>query len=142
MQYSTTPGVKGICPTGWHLPTDAEWTTLTNFVNNQQSYQCNSTSGWIGKAMADSTKWTSSTTICAIGNNLSLNNATGFSCLPGGYRHFDGYFYSVKTNGNWWTSTEIDNDYAWFRHLFYDFREVYQYSYNKEYGFNVRCLQD
>jgi uncharacterized protein (TIGR02145 family) len=142
MQYSTTPGVTGICPAGWHFPTDAEWTTLTDYVNNQPSYQCNSTSGWIGKAMAAATLWNSSTNTCAIGNNLSLNNATGFSALPGGYRDYGGPFSNVGYLGFWWSSSEDFTYYDWSRYMYYDYGDVYRISSYEDRGFSVRCVRD
>jgi uncharacterized protein (TIGR02145 family) len=142
MQYSTTPGIRGICPTGWHFPTDAEWTTLTDYVNSQPSYQCNSTSGWIAKSMAATTLWNSSTNTCAIGNNLSQNNATGFSGLPGGDRYNNGGFGDVGYYGFWWTSSEYSSYFAWYRYLYYYYPEVFRYYNSKECGFSVRCLRD
>jgi uncharacterized protein (TIGR02145 family) len=151
MQYSTTPGVRGICPQGWHLPTDAEWTTLTDYVNSQTQYQCNSTSGWIAKAMADSTLfWETSSDTCAIGNDPSLNNATGFSALPGGWRHrFDwGFFSGLYEYGSWWTSSEVGTNYVWVRGVSTLNREVGRgYSEKIDFdgnyiGRSVRCVQD
>ncbi len=75
-------GVQGICPTGWHVPSYAEWTQLTNYVSSQSQYQCNSNSTYIAKALASETGWKSSTNTCAVGNNSSNNNATGFCALP------------------------------------------------------------
>jgi uncharacterized protein (TIGR02145 family) len=144
MQYSTTPGVTGICPTGWHLPTDAEWTTLTTYVKSQSLYQCNSPSELIAKAMAAATLWNSSTNTCAVGNNLSSNNATGFSALPGGYRYDNGAFYDIGIYGGWWSSSESRTDYAWYRYVYYCYSYVYRsyYYYKGGTGFSVRCLRD
>jgi len=137
MQYSTTPGVTGICPTGWHLPADEEWTTLTDYVNNQLSYQCNSTSGWIAKAMAATTLWNNSTATCAIGNNLSLNNATGFSGLPGGWSSG-----SVGWHCYWWSSSTLPSSiYAWRWRLHSAYPDVNRDISSKVGGLSVRCVK-
>ena len=133
----------GACPSGWHLPTDAEWATLTDYVNSQPSYQCNNTSGWIAKAMADTILWNSSTNTCAIGNNLSLNNATGFSGLPGGYRDYYNYFINVEHAALWWSLTEYDSDQVWIHALYFADPQAKHYDSGlKEYGLSVRCLRD
>src|ERR1035437_6837240 len=73
-----------LAPTGWHVPTDAEWTTLTNYVTANLGTSLN-----VAKALAATTDWTIDTYDAgAIGNDLSKNNSTGFSALPGGYRFF------------------------------------------------------
>ncbi len=141
MQYTTTPGVQGICPEGWHLPTDAEWTTLTDYVNSVPDFLCNSNTTYIAKALADSTLWNSTTVTCAVGNNLVANNATGYSGLPGGYRYTNGSFMNVGNYTYWWTSTEEDFG-AWFRDLNYVSPEVYRFYNYKVGGFSVRCLRD
>jgi uncharacterized protein (TIGR02145 family) len=137
-----TGNVTGICPTGWHIPTDAEWTTLTTYVNSQSSYLCNSTSGYIAKAMAATTLWNSSSYTCAIGNNLSLNNATGFTAGPAGYRTNDGAFTSIGYFSSWWSSSEGSTSNAWSRDLAYNYSNVYRSYHGKNYGFSVRCLRD
>ncbi len=144
MQYTTTPGVQGICPAGWHLPTDTEWTTLTDYVNNQPSYQCNSTSGWIAKALAAAILWNSSSGTCAPGNNLSLNNATGFSTLPGGLRSLDGTFNFLSFRAFYWTSTEkeYEPDYMWYYGMYYNGAFVFRDYGNETYGRSVHCVKD
>jgi len=141
MQYTTTAGVKGICPTGWHLPTDAEWTTLTNYVSSQPAYRCNNNTTYIAKALAATTNWNSSTGTCTVGNNLDANNATGFTALPAGYRNADGGFY-LGYDATFWSSTEGYGSYAWNRYLGSGNSGVGRYNYGKVYGFSVRCLKD
>jgi len=142
MQYTTTAGVKGICPTGWHLPTDAEWTTLTTYISGQSAYRCNSNSTYIAKAMASTSGWTTYTGSCAVGNNQASNNTTGFTGLPGGTRSTDGSFYDQASYGYWWSSSQNDSSDAWYRNLYYSDASVYRYFSNKAYGFSVRCLKD
>jgi len=142
MQYVTTEGVKGICPTGWHLPTDAEWTTLTTYVSSQTAYHCNSNSAYIAKSLAGTTNWNTSTNTCAIGNNLAGNNATGFTALPGGCRGPDGYFVNLGDDGYWWSSTEYSASYAWYRNMYSHSASVSRLYDGKSLGFSVRCLKD
>jgi len=94
MQYTTQQGTRGICPIGWHFPTDAEWTTLTNYISSIPGYQCDGTSTYIAKSLAATTNWNTSTNTCAVGNNLTANNATGFTALPNGVRDPDGGRFS------------------------------------------------
>ena len=75
-------GVQGICPSGWHVPSSAEWSQLINYVSGQIQYQCDSNSINIAKSLSSSTEWESSPNHCAVGNNLTSNNATGFRLFP------------------------------------------------------------
>ena len=132
-------GVQGICPNGWHVPSDAEWTQLTDYVSIHSAYLCNNDISNIGKALAATTGWNSYTSTCTIGNNPSTNNSTGFSALPAGL--------SLSINfGNvadFWSATE-ETDYlhACIRILRYHEGNVMKYTYYKHYGFSVRCLRD
>ncbi|MDY0400523.1 MAG: fibrobacter succinogenes major paralogous domain-containing protein, partial [Bacteroidales bacterium] len=132
-----------LCPSGWHVPSDAEWDTLTNYLSANSTYWCGSNSSYIAKSLASTTSWNSSTTTCAVGNNLSANNSTGFSALPGGYRNgSDGSFIYLGNYGYWWSSTEDDGSNAWYRSLYYNYANVVRSRNNKSYGFSVRCLRD
>ncbi|MBP5710322.1 MAG: fibrobacter succinogenes major paralogous domain-containing protein [Bacteroidales bacterium] len=133
-------GVQGICPTGWHVPSDAEWTQLTNYVGSQTQYQCDNSSYNIAKALASTTGWDSSSETCAVGNNPGTNNATGFSALPagtyyGGFRDFgDGAYF--------WSATEINGSKAYSCYLGYNYDYVSGGDGSKSYGFSVRCIRD
>jgi uncharacterized protein (TIGR02145 family) len=130
------------CPPGWHLPTDAEWTALTTYVSSQPEYLCNSNTSYIAKALAATTNWNTSSSTCAVGNNLSANNATGFTALPGGYRSTGGSFYDVSYYGHWWSSSQRGASDAWLRRLYCNYADVLRYYLSKSYGFSVRCLKD
>jgi len=92
---------RNIAPLGWHVPTDAEWTTLTDYVTANLGTSLN-----VAKALAATTDWTTYSTTGTVGYNLTLNNSTGFSALPGGLRYVSsGTFTNVGTNGYWWSST-------------------------------------
>ena len=129
MQYSTTPGVQGICPSGWHVPADAEWTVLTDYLGG---------GGYVagGKMKeAGTTHWSSP--------NTGADNSSGFTALPGGYRfNLNGSFGSQGLYGHWWSATEHGDTGAW--RCFLDFRNpLANLDYNpKTLGFSVRCLKD
>jgi uncharacterized protein (TIGR02145 family) len=117
-------GVRGVCPTGWHIPSDAEWTTLTGYVGGSSTAgtKLKATSGW----------------------NESGNgtDAYGFSALPGGGGYSNGDFYGVGNNGYWWSSTENFASYAYRRYMDYNYASVYRDGYGKSILYSVRCVQD
>jgi uncharacterized protein (TIGR02145 family) len=142
MQYSTAGGAQGICPAGWHLPTDAELITLTTCVSSKTANRCNSNVDYIAKSMAATTNWNTSTNTCAIGNNLAANNATGFTGLSSGYRDTDGAFLGIGSYGYFWSSNQVSSTDAWSRGLDYYNAYVRYYYGPKGYGFSVRCVRD
>ena len=127
MQYVTTQGVKGICPDGWHIPTDAEWTTLTNYLGGE------SVAGGKMKE-AGYAHWASP--------NTGATNTSGFTALPGGGRGTDGSFDGLTYYAYFWSSTEYSSTYAWYRGLDYDYDDVGRGLNYKTGGFSCRCLQD
>ena len=116
-----------LAPTGWHVPTDAEWTTLTTYLGGE------SIAGGKMKEIG-TTHWESP--------NTGADNSSGFSGLPGGYRHFIGFFTDVAGFGYWWASTEYPSTYAWLRCLFYGEAIVERLFYPKDYALSVRCVRD
>jgi len=126
-----------LAPTGWHVPTDAEWTTLANCVSVNLG-----TPGSVAKALAATTNWITDTSVGAIGNDLTKNNSSGFSALPGGGRTTSGPFGLVGNGGYWWSSTESNSTYVWLRGMAYDYSGVDQFDANKTSGFSVRCVRD
>ena len=134
-------GVQGICPDGWHVPSDAEWTELTNYVGSQTRYQCNNSSEYIAKALASTTGWSNSSNTCAVGNNSSTNNATHFSALPTGY-YINGSYGSFGDGTSFWCATENGDYEAYYRYLYYKNDNVGRESNGKSYGFPVRCVRD
>ena len=140
---NTNPsGVQGICPNGWHVPSDAEWTQLTNYVSSQSQYLCGGDSSFIGKALAaDTENWSSSNTTCAVGNMPSNNNATGFSALPAGDRTETG-FYGLGGFATFWTTTEYSSGRAYERDIPYYQAIVRRQNFEKYRGQSVRCLRD
>ena len=114
------------CPDGWHLPSEAEWAELVQFVNTTDNagFVLRSTSGWY--------------------DNLNGTDDYVFTALPGGGRGNDGSFHSIGKYGDWWSATE-DNAYAsraWGRTMKYDNSDVNSSDFNKQLGFSVRCVRD
>jgi len=124
----TYAAAKDACPTGWHLPTDAEWTELTNYIANDGH------SGTEITALKSATGWSSS------GNGT---DDYGFTALPGGFRHYtNGTFDGVGYDGYWWSSTESSSSSAYSRRLYYSGTYVGGGYYGKSFGFSVRCVKD
>jgi uncharacterized protein (TIGR02145 family) len=116
-----------LCPTGWHVPSDAEWTTLTTYLGGESS---------AGDKLKETgtTHWTSP--------NTGATNETGFTALPGGYRYYDGTFNSIGSFGFWWSASEGTTNYAWSRYMYYNNSTVDKSNANEKYGYSVRCLRD
>jgi len=125
---STNPsGVQGVCPTAWHLPSNAEWAELETYLGG------NSIAGFKLKETGKA-HWNSSTS--------GVTNESGFTALPGGYRYYDGDFKYLHVYGFWWSSSENTADLAWYMNLEDQTGVVYRYSTGKKIGFSVRCLSD
>jgi len=116
-----------LCPTGWRVPTDAEWTELTVYLG-----------GFVaGGKLKESgtTHWNSP--------NTGATNETGFTALPSGYRSYlNGTYYYIGSHGYWWSSQEYSTTNAYLRYMIYVDPGIYRDSGNKRYGYSVRCLRD
>lgn len=123
---------RNICPLGWHVPSDAEWSTLINYIDPNANGGMNSnTSG--GKMKSTSTQYWIL--------NQDATNESGFSGLPGGHLSF-GSFNTISYYGEWWSSSESDSNYAPFRLLNFQSGGVNWSSGIKSDGYSVRCLKD
>lgn len=131
-------GVQGICPNGWHLPSDAEWTQLTDYVSSQSQYVCGNNPTFIGKPLAAQTGWYSNSGPCNIGNDLSSNNATHFSAMPAGY--YFGSCYRFKQTAYFWSSTSHEDSYAYGRDMTCQESTVNRHTFFKYNAFSVRCV--
>lgn len=142
----TYAAAKNACPTGWHLPSDGEWTILENYLaENGFNYDGSIGGGKakIAKSLAAQSNWTKDTGTGTIGNNLSINNGSGFSALPGGYRSSSGGDRNADTYGNWWTSTESSSSTAFHRRLTFLYAGIGRFDDTKKsYGQSVRCVKD
>ncbi len=135
-------GVQGICPTGWHVPSDAEWTQLTDYVSSQSQYVCGSNNTYIAKALASTTGWnTGHTGGCAICYIPSNNNATGFSALPAG-RNRVGSYEEFGWQAAIWSATEQDGTSAGYLYIYSNSSVVCLYNYLKQSALSIRCLRD
>ncbi len=114
---------RGLAPNGYHIPTDAEWTQLSDYLGGEEAgTKMKSTSGWV--------------------ENGNGTNRSGFSGLPGGFRPNYGSFDYIGTGGFWWSSTESSADFAGTRYLVYTKTNVKWLNNYKSKGCSVRCLRD
>lgn len=115
-----------VCPDGWHLPTNAEWTELTKNAGGKLKAT--------GTIEAGTGLW--------YDPNTGATNETGFTALPGGYLIGYGTFSSIGYDGGWWSAAGHNTYGAWYRSVGYYGSDVYRYSSNKALGCSVRCLRD
>ena len=122
---------RGLALNGWHVPTDAEWTVLENYLG------ANGYSDKTGDALKSKYDWKD------IRDGTSRNGTDdyGWLGLPGGDRRPNGNFYDIGNRGDWWSSSEYKGLNAWGRSLYY-YHNVYRLYSGKEDGFSVRCLRD
>ncbi len=139
MQYITTEGAQGICPTGWHLPTDAEWMTLEEEVESTTGVNWNAY-GWRGTDAGGNLKVTG--TGYWSYPNTGATNSSGFTALPGGFYSTNGQFGYLSLHSYWWSSTHISTSYARYRLLDNNHAEVGRQGISSMYGLSVRCLKD
>jgi uncharacterized protein (TIGR02145 family) len=124
---------NNLCPVGWHVPSDNEWTTLTNFLGGEN------VAGSMLKE-AGNVHW--------IFDNTDATNSSLFTALPGGFRDYYtgiynfGQFYYLTSFGFWWTATSYNNNSGYARNMFNNEIYVYREFCSKNYGYSVRCLKD
>ncbi len=118
---------RHVCPTGWHEPTDEEWTTLTDYLG--------------GEVFAGE-KMKSTGTQYWLSPNNDATNESGFSGLPAGSRYNSEAFVSYTANGVWWSSSDYDTNSTWARWLFFSNSDALKCTFLKRYGLSVRCLRD
>jgi uncharacterized protein (TIGR02145 family)/prepilin-type N-terminal cleavage/methylation domain-containing protein len=142
MQYVTTAGTKGICPDGWHVPSQNDWTGLQTTINSNPNYRCNGVSNYISKSMAAVSGWLTSTNNCAVGYNQPANNYSGFNVISVGYRTYDiGSFGGHGYDTYIWTSTENGAN-AFDIPFFYSSYAFGFVSHPKAYGWSIRCIKN
>ncbi|MDR3013732.1 MAG: hypothetical protein LBU70_11105 [Chitinispirillales bacterium] len=119
---------QGICPPGWHVPTDAEWTALVNFAG-----------GWevAGTRLRSLTDW-----YPLVDTFIPGTDVHGFSALPGGRRYIDGNFWNVGTGGLWWSATEDGATSARNRDVYSGHSNVYWNNWIKRNGLSLRCVKN
>jgi len=134
-----------LCPSGWHVPTDSDWSNLVSYlISHGYNYDGTTSGNKIAKAMASTTGWSFSSNAGAVGNTdyPEKRNATGFSALPGGCRGDYGDFFNRAIIGYWWTSSEEYYSSATLRVMYYDLFDLDAAGMDKNFGFYVRCLKD
>ena len=114
---------RGLCPSGWYVASDGEWTALTEHLGGSivAGYQMKTTYGW--------------------SNGGNGSNSSGFSGLPGGFRDSSGYFSFAGNYGNMWSSSTSGSD-AWYRYLYDYHDDIFRSNYDPRSGFSIRCLKD
>ena len=132
MQYVTTERVQGICPFGWHMPADFEFSMLSENLGGDQ----------IAGGKMKATGTVEEGTGLWYAPNTGATNSSGFTGIPQGYRDTDGGFYSLGYYGDYWTSTQYDPEDAWFRSLDYEMTDLYRDHYTRIGGSAVRCVKD
>jgi uncharacterized protein (TIGR02145 family) len=116
-----------LCPKDWHVPGDAEWTILTNYLGGEGSAG--------GKLKEKGTSFW-------VGPNTGATNESGFTALPGGLRYHDGSFHDFGFSGYWWTSTGLSQERSFFRYLDYEYSNIFRFDNLNRIGFSVRCVRD
>ncbi len=113
---------RGLCPSGWHVPSDEEWTIFTETLGINGGRQLKAISLWNQNGQGDDTH--------------------GFKALPAGYRSYDGLFYAIGSETSWWTATSSSSNSAWSRNVRSRSAEVVRGSFDKENGYSVRCIKN
>jgi len=136
-----------LCPRGWHVSSDAEWTILENYlITNDFNFDGTVLGNKYAKSLASTSVWSTDTGIGTVGNSdyPLYRNKSGFTALPSGVRGADiGAFYSINNSGYWWSPSIIDStNGAYTRQLFYSCNYVLKSYDSKKEGLSVRCLKD
>ncbi|MEJ6791832.1 MAG: fibrobacter succinogenes major paralogous domain-containing protein [Lacinutrix sp.] len=143
--HDTNPNTpnKEFVQEGWHVPTDAEWTTLEEYlIANSYNYDGTTTENKIAKSMASITGWNSSAGTGAIGNDQSLNNDSEFNAVPEGFRYYNDSFVNEGYDAIFWSSTEDNSSDAWYRSLGTNYSVLAWGVYNKQTGFSLRLEKE
>ncbi len=139
MRYTTNSGSQGMCPSGWHIPTDEEWKILEGSVDSLYAVGDPEWDGSVwrgydaGKQLKSNYGWYSG------GNGV---DGYGFTGLPAGYRNTNGWFVMMPQYAYFWTSDEFDDTYKYYRSLYYAKDDIGRSTHSKIRGFAVRCIKD
>ncbi|TVR72305.1 MAG: hypothetical protein EA408_07240 [Marinilabiliales bacterium] len=123
MQYSTQESSRGVCPPGWHIPSDSEWKILELFLG-------------MTREDVDDILWRGSA-----GSQIQPEGDTGFEALRGGNRFITGSYNRIGNTGYFWTSTEDKDGHAWRRGISINEEGIYRSINDKSFGFSVRCIR-
>lgn len=142
--YAATD-IRGVCPVGWHLPSDSEWTTLKNYlIANGYNYDGTVTGQNEAKALATDYGWSISTNNGAVGNTdfPAYRNKSRFSALPGGYREYIGVYKELGSCGYWWSSDQFGSNEAFYRVICSGATYSAKNGHWKSYAISIRCIWD
>ena len=142
---SIPSGVQGICPEGWHVPSDAEWDKLVDYCMSKDEYACVTDNFFnpvhITNALASNQDWESSNVSCSPGYDLSTNNSTGFGAYPAGI--YAGGFSTLGKYAYFWAASGCDGcTYAYTHYISSGGTNMYRLGYEKNIGLSVRCVKD
>ena len=139
--YAVTDS-RGLCPTGWHVPSDGEWNVMVKYLDPNADTVCGNC--WQSSIAGGLLKSTTTQPTPGGWNppNTGATNSSGFTALPGGLRDFIGDFFNMAFNGVWWSSSVLSGSNAWYRILTSDYSYILRYNGNRTYGFSVRCCRD
>ena len=147
---------RNVCPDGWHVPSDSEWSELTDYLISSGYGFGNGYKGMdIAKSMSSNSLWIYDETPGSPGNNEPSKYTTNFNAIPAGCRLEDGNFHKLGYYANWWTSTEAGQSYVQIlsgtvgkgpggvlRVIYNNYQYVNSYINNKKYGLSIRCLKN
>jgi uncharacterized protein (TIGR02145 family) len=132
---------RGLCPTGWYVPTDREWNLLVMYLDANAD---TGAGGWQNTNAGGALKSTATQPTPGGWNspNAGATNSSGFSAGPGALRNPNGGFFNVLGQNGWWWSSSLDGTFSWYRALSYTNGDFYRSSNNLRFGMSVRCLKD
>ena len=143
--------VQGVCPAGWHVPSDNEWVELLNYVmasgypnefdNPDGAGNALKSCRQVDSPLGGSCRTTEHPRWASHDINHGFDEF-GFSALPGGYRYYDDNFLNLGYYGGWWSSTEYSSLRAWGRFMFNSLGHMARSQGNKDFGLSVRCIRD
>lgn len=148
---STNPSrVRGVCPTGWHVPCDNEWTELVSYIVNKGYPNIWNAPDGVSNALKSCRQVGSPLDSCNTNEHPRWNShgthrsydAFGFSAFPGGLRSAHGSYFFIGYLGYWWSATESSTTDAFARFMDYGYGDVYRFYGDKADGFNLRCVRD
>lgn len=134
---------RNVCPTGWHVPSQTDWTTLTSYLS-ANGYGFGGVSINIAKSMSSTTTWIPNTgigTSGAVGNDLNQNNSSGFNGFPGGSRSANGEFCCKGGTASWWSQTASSSDLIHY-FILYIGQTVTEHNTTKHEAASIRCIKD
>jgi uncharacterized protein (TIGR02145 family) len=134
--WYTTVDSRGLCPIGWHVPTDCEWMYIENYLGMSNTEQVNVFGRGVdeGGKLKSTTYWANP--------NVGATNEVGFFALPSGYRTAQGNYGNITIYAGWWTTSEYSPGGSWIRDLGSNSSKIFRSYYSKQHGYSIRCLKD